>query len=249
MLSKLGQWFRFPAQAAPKPGASSRRAVAEARGDAVPRKSRSRKPVAPRSGERPALMGKATIQAFPTFAGLELPQITVVQDDAAAEAACAALRAAGTVGFDTESRPTFNKGETPQGPHLIQLSTDRHAYLFPVRGPMPAALQSLLTAREVTKVGFDLRSDLAMLEGNCGLRCAGIEDLVTLFRRAGYRNTVGAVQAVALLFRQQYRKSKSAKMSNWAAPRLSDSQQRYAANDAYVALKVYQALQAKARQH
>jgi RNA polymerase sigma factor for flagellar operon FliA len=190
-------------------------------------------------------MGKATIQAFPPFAGLELPQITLVEDAAGAEAACAALRAAGTVGFDTESKPTFNKGETPQGPHLIQLSTVNHAYLFPVRGPLHPALVALLGDSQIIKVGFDLRSDLAMLQSNAGLRCSGVQDLVAVFRKAGYRNTVGAVQAVALLFRQQYRKSKSAKMSNWAAPRLSESQQRYAANDAYVALIVYRALKVR----
>ncbi|WP_374347128.1 3'-5' exonuclease [Chitinimonas sp.] len=199
------------------------------------------------SQPRRNLMGKATIQALPTFQGFEIDDIEVVQGEQAVAEACAVLRAAGTLGFDTESRPTFKKGEAPQGPHLVQLCTNQRAYLFPLRITMPAALRELLADRSIRKVGFDLRSDLALLDANFGLRCGGVEDLVPLFRRAGYRNTVGAVQAVAILFRQHYRKSKSAKMSNWAAAQLNDSQQRYAANDAYVALRAYQALRERAR--
>jgi ProP effector len=34
--------------------------------------------------------------------------------------------------FDTESKPTFTRGETSTGPHLIQFSTDAKAYLFQI---------------------------------------------------------------------------------------------------------------------
>ncbi|MDN3575220.1 3'-5' exonuclease [Chitinimonas viridis] len=191
---------------------------------------------------------KAAIQAMPEFLGLQREAIVVVEDEASAASACAALQAAGVVGFDTESKPTFNKGEQSQGPHLIQLSTAECAYLFPVRNnQVPTALRELLMSPKVIKVGFDLRSDKAQMAANLKLHCQGIDDLVSVFRKQGYRNTIGAVQAVAILFGQHYRKSKSAKMSNWAAPQLNDSQQRYAANDAYVALRVYQALREKAQ--
>lgn len=36
------------------------------------------------------------------------------------------------IGFDTESKPTFLKGEESTWPHLVQLATDERAYLFPV---------------------------------------------------------------------------------------------------------------------
>ncbi|GAB3244786.1 3'-5' exonuclease [Chitinimonas naiadis] len=192
---------------------------------------------------RPVLLTKSDIQALPDFPGLTLDSISVVESPEAIAAACLALTQAGLVGFDTESKPTFNKGEAAQGPHLIQLSTATQGYLFPVRdNRLPAPLRELLESPKVRKIGFDLRSDIAMLGTNVGVHCQGVDDLVSRFRKQGYSNTVGAVQAVALLFRQHYRKSKSAKMSNWAAPRLSESQQRYAANDAYVALRVYDAL-------
>ncbi|WP_211236880.1 3'-5' exonuclease [Chitinimonas koreensis] len=189
---------------------------------------------------------KAAIQAMPDFDGLPPTAIEVVRSLDAAAAACRELTEAAVVGFDTESKPTFNKGERSQGPHLVQLSTATRAYLFPLQGGrMAEPLRALLASPDVRKVGFDLRSDKQQLADNYGLRCQGIEDLVPMFRKAGFRSTVGAVQAVALLFGRYYRKSKSAKMSNWAAPALSESQKRYAANDAYVALRVYLALTAR----
>lgn len=193
---------------------------------------------------RPVLLDKEAIRALPDFAGLPLDAIAVVQSPAEVAEACAVLRRDGLLGFDTESKPTFQKGEHAQGPHLVQLSTATRAYLFPLGDKVPAPLAELLAAPEVRKIGFDLRSDLALLAGNHGVHCHGVEDLVGRFRRLGYTQTVGAVQAVALLFKQHYRKSKSVKMSNWAAPELNVGQRRYAANDAYVALRVYLALQA-----
>jgi ribonuclease D len=48
--------------------------------------------------------------------------------------------------------------------------------------------------------------------------------------------------AVAVLFNQRFIKSKKAATSNWASPRLTDAQLVYAANDAYAALRVFDAL-------
>ena len=42
------------------------------------------------------------------------------------------------IGFDTESKPTFVKGEASTGPHLVQLATDTHVYLFQI-GAAPCA--------------------------------------------------------------------------------------------------------------
>lgn len=209
-----------------------------------------RKVARPAAQPGQTLMGKAAIQSLPSFTGLEINQIEVVLTETGAVKACAALRAAQIVGFDTESKPIFTKTDKPhQGPHLIQLCTQERAYLFPVRhNTLPTPLRELLADPKVIKTGFDLRSDLALLKTNHQLQCDGVRDLVPLFRRSGYRNTIGAVQAVALLFGQYYRKSKSAKMSNWAAPTLNESQQRYAANDAYVPLRVYMALRTRRRE-
>jgi ribonuclease D len=48
---------------------------------------------------------------------------------------------------------------------------------------------------------------------------------------------------VAVLFQQRFIKSKKASTSNWAQPRLSEAQLVYAANDAYAAIRVFNALE------
>jgi ribonuclease D len=53
---------------------------------------------------------------------------------------------------------------------------------------------------------------------------------------------VGVKGAVAVLFKQRFQKSKKAATSNWANERLSESQLVYAANDAYAAYRVWEAL-------
>ena len=72
---------------------------------------------------------------------------------------------------------------------------------------------------------------------------ANVLELNTVFRERGYRKDMGVKGAVAVLFNQRFIKSKKAATSNWAIPQLSEAQLVYAANDAYAAFRVYQALQ------
>jgi ribonuclease D len=63
-----------------------------------------------------------------------------------------------------------------------------------------------------------------------------------VFRERGYRKDMGVKGAVAVLFNRRFIKSRKATTSNWANPRLTDAQLIYAANDAYAALRVFDAL-------
>jgi len=189
---------------------------------------------------------KDAIKALPDYTGLPLGAVQVVSDSAALERACQELTLAGVVGFDTESRPTFRKGEESEGPHLIQLAGHDRAWLIPVALHADLApLKALLESAAVLKVGFDLKSDRRRLQDKFGITCAGLVEVGELCREAGEHHSIGAVQAVARLFGQYFRKSKRVSTSNWASRVLSDAQQLYAANDAHVALRVYQALQHK----
>ena len=71
---------------------------------------------------------------------------------------------------------------------------------------------------------------------------AGVLELNTVFRQQGYRKDMGVKGAVAVLFNRRFIKSKKAATSNWANARLSDAQLVYAANDAWAALRVFNAL-------
>jgi ribonuclease D len=186
-----------------------------------------------------SMLGEADL---PEYAGIGLDRISLVTSQALADEAQAALLAAAEIGFDTESKPTFLKGEVSTGPHLVQLATEARAYLFPVSfAPGVTALKQVLESAAVLKIGFGLGNDRSVLHNRLGIELNNVLDLGELLRGAGHRGTVGAKVAVAHFFGEKLQKSKKIGTSNWAHPRLSERQLLYAANDAHVALKLYQA--------
>jgi len=193
---------------------------------------------------------------LPAYAGLGLSQVTVVTSRAQAAAARAVLEQADALGFDTESRPTFIRGQASSGPHLVQLATDSHCYLYQV-DHLDALddLAVLLASPQLVKAGFGLGDDLRRLASKCGIACAGTVDLAQRLRGICHgaggsgRNAVGVKTAVADLLGQQLQKSKKITTTNWASRVLSERQILYAANDAHAALRVYRAWLARGGAH
>ena len=178
-------------------------------------------------------------ELLPPYDGIKLANVRLVKSDRDAAEAFAALIASDVVGFDTESKPTFLKGEISTGPHLVQLATDDSAYLFQI-GAAPAVevLKAVLESSTILKVGFGLSDDVKRLRGKLGIDAVNLLDLSTALRK-GERNTLGAKTAVARYFGQALQKSKKITTTNWALPRLSEKQILYAADDAHVALRIY----------
>ena len=178
---------------------------------------------------------------LPPYEGISLADVRLVQSPQDVAAACAILAAADVIGFDTESKPTFAKGEESQGPHLIQLATDDQAFLFPV-GQLPdlGAVKAILESERILKVGFGLGDDIRRLKTKLGICPAHVLDLSRALRE-GERNDLGAKTAVARFFGMRLQKSKRISTTNWAHPRLTERQILYAADDAQVPLRVYRA--------
>lgn len=178
--------------------------------------------------------------SLPPYEGIKLADIRLVQSSQDAERALRALLAADAIGFDTESKPTFQKGEASNGPHLVQFATDETAYLFQI-GTAPAldALRGILESSLPLKVGFGLSDDVKRLYNKLGITAASVVDLSVALRSAGQRNDLGAKTAVAKFFGLRLQKSKKISTTNWANARLSERQILYAADDAQVALRVY----------
>ena len=190
------------------------------------------------------VLNRATLSAaeLPDYAGIPLADITLVTSDVLAREAFDALMAADAIGFDTESKPTFLKGEVSTGPHLIQLATDTRAYLFTAAQSCGTdALKIILESPKLLKVGFGLGNDRSALKSRLGIELNNVLDLGEVLRGKGHRGTVGAKIAVAHFFGERLQKSKKIGTSNWALPRLAERQLLYAANDAHVALKIYRA--------
>ena len=179
---------------------------------------------------------------LPVYSGVPMARITLVDNAGLAERAMAELLAVPVIGFDTESKPTFRKGEVSTGPHLVQLATDDHVFLFPVLFAMNhEVLRRVLAVPNLLKVGFGLGNDRTALRSRLGIELTNVLDLGEVLRGPGHRGTVGAKVAVAHYFGQKFQKSKKVGTSNWASPRLNDRQLLYAANDAHVALQIYRA--------
>jgi ribonuclease D len=187
---------------------------------------------------------KDELAVLPPFQGLTLAQIEVPATRAQFEAAARDILAAGVVGFDTESKPTFVPGEVSTGPHVLQFALESRAYVFQIHhADSHELLIDLLHSTALVKVGFGLSSDRGQIQARLGKPLRAVLDLNTLFRRDGYRSAMGVRGAVGLLFGQRFQKSKKVTTSNWALPQLSGSQLLYAANDAWAALRVLRALE------
>jgi ribonuclease D len=186
---------------------------------------------------------KDQIALLPEFGRLALDRITLVSTYAQAQQAAAALTAVPAWGFDTESKPTFQKDEVSEGPHIVQLSTAERAWVFQLHDAQcRAVVAELLAHKGIVKAGFGLGDDRKRIISKLGVEPSDVLELNTVFRERGYRKDMGVKGAVAVLFNERFIKSKKAATSNWANPRLTAAQLVYAANDAYAALRVYDAL-------
>ncbi len=186
---------------------------------------------------------KEAIALLDPFDRLGLDRIALVSSAAQARDAYDVLVTQKAWGFDTESKPTFRVGETSEGPHVLQLATPECAWVFQLHDlACRAVVAELLALPRIVKAGFGLGDDRKRILTKLGVEPVGVLELNTVFQERGYRKDMGVKGAVAVMFNRRFIKSKKAATSNWANPRLTESQLVYAANDAYAAIRVFNAL-------
>lgn len=143
------------------------------------------------------------------------------------------------LGFDTETRPTFRKGQFFL-PSLIQLATHNHVYLFQIsRFNLPAGLLEIFSSQHIVKVGAGLNYDVKQLQQIAAFDEQSFVDIAHLATRLGIKQT-GLRTLCALLFGK--RLSKKARCSDWSRKHLSAEQIKYAAADAWISRELYMAL-------
>ena len=144
------------------------------------------------------------------------------------------------LGFDTETRPSFRKGQKNRI-SLLQLSSRFHAFLFRIGSiGLPDPLLRLLEEENIRKVGAAVRDDLLYLQGVRRFRPAGFLDLQKYVEAFGIENKAVSKMAGIVL---GFRVSKSQQLSNWDSDTLSPAQFLYAATDAWVCYRIYEELQ------
>lgn len=144
------------------------------------------------------------------------------------------------LGFDTESKPTFKKGEVSSGIAIMQLSSATRCYIFQMNRISDATrLGEIIGQPQIIKIGVGLGNDLSTLRGKHTLAPAAFVDVGRIFRAFGRRNSLGSKQLVALVLDKHLRKSKRVTTSNWAAATLSPMQIKYASDDAFSSIDAY----------
>lgn len=188
-------------------------------------------------------------EQLPNFVGLDDKYIVMPETPAQFNQALEDIARCSEIGFDTESKPTFKPGEVSGGPHLLQFATTQTAYLFQVglEGCLDAA-KFLLESNQILKIGFGLSSDRTRLRTKLGIELGHYLDLGTALHCQAKKGQVGLRGAVAAVLQATFAKPRRISTSNWANPLLTQVQQRYAANDAYAALKVFLAIDPTVRE-
>lgn len=150
--------------------------------------------------------------------------------------ALADIRQESIIGFDTETRPAFRKGENHL-PCLVQVATGCRVYLFPLREPdVFPLLAEVLADPQRVKAGVALANDLRTLRQVFAFTEQNMLDLGGVARRFGLTQT--GLRNLAGIF-LNIRIPKGARTSNWAAPRLSAAQITYAATDAWACRELH----------
>jgi ribonuclease D len=143
------------------------------------------------------------------------------------------------VGFDTETRPSFKKGQI-YIVSLLQLATPKKAFLIRLSHTgLTKEITDFLENESILKAGVGIRDDVKALHKLNKFKAAGFVELSTLAKNAGLQvESVKKLTGLLLGFRI----SKGAQTSNWDAERLTTKQLEYAATDAWVCLEIYKKL-------
>jgi len=166
-------------------------------------------------------------------------KIIVVTDPDKLEAVAREIANHKIIGFDTETRPSFKRGQTYKVA-LLQLALPDKVFLIRIHQTgLPQEIVSVFENMHIIKAGVAIHDDIKALQKITPFIPTSFIELSTLAKSSGLQ--VESVKKLAGLL-LGFRISKSAQTSNWEAATLSDKQAEYAATDAWVCLEIYRRL-------
>ena len=150
--------------------------------------------------------------------------------------ACNYLSSQSALGFDTETKPAFKRGQINKVA-LMQLSTEEVCFLFRLnRIGYPDELEALMSDSGIKKIGLSLRDDFAAIRKRSVRKPENFIDLQGFVDKFDIEDS--SLQKIyAILFGRKI--SKNQRVSNWEAASLTLAQQSYAAIDAWACLRIY----------
>lgn len=166
-------------------------------------------------------------------------RIFVINTAVDAEKAVEYLLSQSILGIDTETKPSFKKGQS-HNVALLQVSTHDTCFLFRLNltGMTPAIIR-LLEDTSVPKIGLSLHDDMNSLHKRADFNPGCFIDLQQHVCELGVED-LSLQKIYANFFHRKI--SKSAQLSNWETDVLSDRQKLYAATDAWACINIYEEL-------
>lgn len=173
---------------------------------------------------------------------LEFPEVKypgkviLIDDPMKAKNALRYLNHVAQVGFDTETRPSFQKFRH-YNVSLAQISCEDECFLFRLQkiGSLDGFMQ-FLENPEVQKIGLSLRDDFHQLAKLQKFNPQGFVDLQTFVK--DYDIADMSLQKIfGIIFERRI--SKHQRLTNWEAEKLTEHQQHYAAIDAWACQQIY----------
>ncbi|MDE6683370.1 MAG: 3'-5' exonuclease domain-containing protein 2 [Muribaculaceae bacterium] len=187
--------------------------------------------------KRAATITKQELSALPmvTYAG----SIFLIDSEEKALEAAETLRREKILGFDTETKPSFKRGQT-NNVALLQLSTHSSTFLIRLNHiGLPDPIKSVLEDEGILKIGVSIHDDFHNLNKLYDLSPAGFIDLQSFVKDFGIADN-SLARIYAILFGMRI--SKGQRLTNWEADELTIHQQAYAALDALACVEIYEHL-------
>jgi ribonuclease D len=163
-------------------------------------------------------------------------KVTLITEESQCAEAISILSKEPILGFDTETRPAFKKGES-YPVCLLQLSTNDEAFLFRLNKiPLLQEVRDLLENENIIKTGVAIHDDIKGLKKLAPYEARGFIEIADLAKKLGIKK-LGLRSLAAILFDKKL--SKKNKLTNWEKESLTEQQLNYAATDAWLSREIY----------
>ncbi|EJD52028.1 ribonuclease H-like protein [Auricularia subglabra TFB-10046 SS5] len=148
----------------------------------------------------------------------------------------------GPLGFDMEWRPTYIRGRGENKVATIQICDSQTIIVAQVSAlrKVPAALKKLIEDKDVVKCGLNIMGDGQKLLRDYGVLGQNLVDLGEMSKQADKGGHSGRTALSALVgkYLKHHLEKGPVRMSDWERY-LTQDQIRYAANDAFCGLELY----------
>jgi len=175
----------------------------------------------------------------------ELPQIQfegnihIIDKDNKIYDAVEELKRHSVIGFDTETKPNYRKGQRNKVA-LLQLATENDAYLFRLHYLTDFnSIYSILSDEKIIKVGVAINGDFKELNHLQKFEPKNFVELQKYVKKFEIEN-IGLKKMVAIILGGKI--SKRQQRSNWEKSPLTEAQILYAATDAWTPLLIFKKL-------